>query len=165
MNPTSFKYELGLEARDPISEFEGIIVSRVNYLFGCAQYGIAPKKTADGQIPSTQYFDEARIEILGPGVYKSDEKQVMDFDKIFIHTAGQEVKDKVTGFKGIITYRIEFLYGCNQYGLTPQVDADGKTRESEQFDEGRIQVLSSGINPREVQAPKRGGVNRDAPPR
>jgi hypothetical protein len=30
---------------------------------------------------------------------------------------GQEARDKITGFKGIVTARLTFLYGCDQYGL------------------------------------------------
>ena len=34
---------LGKKAKDKITGFEGIIVGKIIYLFGCNQYGIAPK--------------------------------------------------------------------------------------------------------------------------
>jgi len=74
---------------------------------------------------------------------------------------GQKAKDKVTGFEGIIIARIEYLFGCNQYGLAPEAK-DGKT-ETCWFDEGRITVLGNGILPEEVTGTKPGGVNRDCP--
>lgn len=163
MTITSFKHELGLRAKDPISGFEGIIVSRVNYVFGCAHYGLASEKTEGGATIKTEYFDEARIEIIDNGV-RPDGAQENEFDKIFMHQGGDEAKDKVTGFRGKIVYRIEYLHNCNQYGLAPSVDKDGKSREAEQFDEGRIEIIGVGVKPAEVQTEKRGGLNhRDAP--
>jgi len=76
---------------------------------------------------------------------------------------GQEGKDKITGFQGIISVKAEYLYGCNQYGLTPKVDENGKIGDTQFFDEGRIEIVGNGILPEEVQVEKNGGVNRDAP--
>lgn len=158
---SAFKYELGLEARDPISRFEGIIMARVHHLFGCSQYGLASKKGEDGKIPPTEYFDESRIEIIGDGMKM---ESIKEFDSIFTHAAGKEAKDKVTGFTGKIVYRVEYMHNSNQYGLIPEVDNDGKIPQLEQFDEGRIEIIGNGIHPDEVSAPKRGPVfNRDAP--
>jgi hypothetical protein len=76
---------------------------------------------------------------------------------------GQEGRDKITGFQGIITAQVEYLYGCNQYGLAPRVGEDGVVKNTEFFDEGRIEVVGKGILPEEVQVEKRGGMNRDMP--
>jgi hypothetical protein len=165
MTVTAFKYEMGLRAKDHITEFEGIIVSRVDYLFGCSQYGLVPKKNADGTVAKTEYFDEARIEVVDNGV-RREGPQDNEFKDIFMHEAGQEAKDKVTGFEGKIVYRIEYLNGCNQYGLIPTIDKDGKARDAEQFDEGRIEIIGKGIPAKEVRVEKRGAlINRDAPKR
>lgn len=59
--------QLGQKAKDKITGFEGILVSRITYLYGCDQYGIAPE-ARDGKIGDTNYFDEGRIEIIGRGV-------------------------------------------------------------------------------------------------
>lgn len=160
---TTFKYKLGLKAFDPISGFEGIIISRVHHLFGCSQYGLAPKKGEDGQVKKTEYFDEGRIEIIDIDGIGTEENQINEFDKIFAYEAGKEAMDKVTGFKGTIVYRLEYMHGCNQYALIPKVCKDGKTREVEHFDEGRIEILGHAISPEDVKAKKRGGINRDAP--
>lgn len=71
------------------------------------------------------------------------------------HLLGKMVRDQVTGFEGIATAKLIFLYGCNQYGVTPQVK-DGKLEESHYFDEGRLEVVGSGISPEEVQVEKPG---------
>lgn len=76
---------------------------------------------------------------------------------------GQKGKDKVSGFEGIIIGKAEYLTGCNQYALTPQIDKDGKRQDTEWFDEGRIEITGTGILAEEVKAEKNGGPNRDAP--
>lgn len=59
---------LGDKVRDVVTHFEGITVSRVEYLTGCVQFGVSPQVGADGKIGDTQYFDDARLEAIGGGV-------------------------------------------------------------------------------------------------
>jgi hypothetical protein len=75
---------------------------------------------------------------------------------------GKEAKDKVTGFEGIIIGKITYLYGCNQYGISPKAK-DGKVLDTNWFDEGRIEIIGNGIKPEEVRVEKNGGDNRDCP--
>ena len=58
---------LGCEAVDLVSGFKGIVVSRIEYLWGCVQFGVAPKVEKDGKIPDTQYFDYKRLKVIGKG--------------------------------------------------------------------------------------------------
>jgi len=52
---------------------------------------------------------------------------------------GIKVKDVVTGFKGILMARAEYLTGCNQYLVLP-TPKSSKTiyPDSQWFDEGRL---------------------------
>lgn len=43
---------------------------------------------------------------------------------------GEKVRDGVTGFKGVITARVEYLNGCLQYCVEPKVGKEGKGREA-----------------------------------
>lgn len=63
--------KLGQRGRDKITELEGIIIGRCQYLTGCDQYGIVPP-SKDGVVKDAQWFDEARIEIIGSGVSIED---------------------------------------------------------------------------------------------
>lgn len=58
---------LGKKAKDKVTGFEGIIVSKITYLTGCDQYGITPP-AKDGKVAGTDYFDVKRVEIIGDGV-------------------------------------------------------------------------------------------------
>lgn len=40
---------------------------------------------------------------------------------MFRFELGQEVKDRLTGFKGYITGRCEYLTGCIQYSINPKI--------------------------------------------
>lgn len=59
--------ELGVKGRDKITGFEGIITGRAQYITGCDQYVLVPTMK-DGKIEAAQWFDEGRIEIIGPGI-------------------------------------------------------------------------------------------------
>lgn len=72
---------------------------------------------------------------------------------------GKEVKDKVTGFSGICTGQTRWMYGCDQYCVTPKVDDKGKCGDSQWFDDGRIEIVGSGIDPDSVKVEKNGGSN------
>lgn len=60
--------KLGMEGRDKITGFEGIITSKVVYLTGCAQFGVTPKCDKDGKVVIAEYFDESRLEVIGNGI-------------------------------------------------------------------------------------------------
>ncbi len=76
---------------------------------------------------------------------------------------GKAARDKVTGFEGIITAKVQFLTGCDQYGIAPPAK-DGKIGETNYFDIKRVEITGPGINVEEVKDEKDpGGPNRDAP--
>lgn len=73
---------------------------------------------------------------------------------------GTKVKDKISGFSGIVTGRCQYLSGCNQAMVTPQVLADGKPIEPIWIDEQRLDrvddsmlVLENGNTPGFDRAP------------
>lgn len=55
---------------------------------------------------------------------------------------GLKVKDKVTGFKGVVTSMSFDLYGCIQAIVTPEVNDKGATGDSQWFDVARLTVRS-----------------------
>ena len=55
----TFKFELGMEVKDKITGYSGIIMSRIQYLTGCVQYEIQnPNLTKEGQVREWLRFDE-----------------------------------------------------------------------------------------------------------
>jgi hypothetical protein len=76
---------------------------------------------------------------------------------------GDTVKDRITGFQGVVTGRCEYITGCNQVLVVPKIKSDGSFSESVWFDEQRVDILSeprvtidNGANPGcDIPAPKR----------
>lgn len=78
---------------------------------------------------------------------------------IFKYEIGDVLKDKVTGFRGMVLGRTEYATGCKHYGLCPQkLTKEGKAPEWEWYDEMRLtkvgkntwkkpEVTTSGIFP------------------
>lgn len=58
---------------------------------------------------------------------------------------GMKVRDRVTGFQGVAVSYVQYLTGCNQYGVTPPVGADGKYPACEYFDEQRLETTSDEV--------------------
>jgi len=73
---------------------------------------------------------------------------------------GDEVRDAVTGFKGIAVSKVEYLTGCMQYGVSGGVDKEGRPTSTEYFDFQRLEP--TGVT---LVLPSRdgGGPQRDAP--
>lgn len=54
---------------------------------------------------------------------------------------GVRARDRVTGFAGFVTGHANYLSGCAQALLAPEVGADGTFRDGQWFDQQRLEVL------------------------
>ncbi len=70
---------------------------------------------------------------------------------------GQEVKDRVSGFKGIATATTRFMQGCDRVLVSPKVAKDGTLPEGRMFDEPDLDVVGDGIKLRPQPKKKTGG--------
>lgn len=68
------KFKLGVEAKDKITGFQGIITGHAEYLTGCDQYILQPKCEKQGAYPEANWFDEGRLELIGEAMTKEDVK-------------------------------------------------------------------------------------------
>ena len=73
---------------------------------------------------------------------------------------GDTVIDKISGFKGTVIEKTEFLNGCIQFGILPRCGKDGKMPEAISID---IQCLELVKKEKKVTKKKpTGGANRPA---
>ena len=56
--------ELGSKVKDTVSDVEGIVIAKIEYLNGCVRYGIQQKVKKDGTLPETVYVDVEQVEII-----------------------------------------------------------------------------------------------------
>lgn len=57
---------------------------------------------------------------------------------------GDLVKDLITGFEGIVTYRTTWMHGCDRIAVQPRDLKEGKPLDEEQFDEHRVEIIEKG---------------------
>lgn len=63
MSNSAFKYDLGITVRDKITNVEGVVTGRHEYLTGCVQYSLQPTGLdKDGKIRESYYLDEGRLD-------------------------------------------------------------------------------------------------------
>ncbi len=55
---------------------------------------------------------------------------------------GDKVKDKVSGFTGIVIGKTEWLHGCTRCIVQPPVKKDGTLPENNAFDEPQLELVS-----------------------
>lgn len=75
---------------------------------------------------------------------------------------GEELKDVVSGYKGIAVARVEYINGCVQYALQSTVK-DGEVKPAEYFDFQRLEKTGLSV----VMPSREGGAvtMRDQPRR
>jgi hypothetical protein len=62
----SFKFELGIEVKEIVTGFTGIIMGRSQYLTGCNQYGLLSRQLSKENTPEKWvWFDENRLQATG----------------------------------------------------------------------------------------------------
>lgn len=54
---------------------------------------------------------------------------------------GQTVRDKITGFEGVVMSRAEYLWGCVRVEVQARDLKDGEPRDWRVFDEPQLEVL------------------------
>jgi hypothetical protein len=76
---------------------------------------------------------------------------------------GVEVCDRITGFRGIITGKTEYISGCVQWLVKPKLDKDGKDVPGLWIDTVQLEVVGNGVNVEPIKGTP-GGPRSDAPP-
>lgn len=75
---------------------------------------------------------------------------------------GDEVRDTITGFKGIAMARSMWLTGCDRITIQPKgLTKEGKTYEMQTFDEGQVEIIKKKVQPRINR--KKGGPRAELP--
>jgi hypothetical protein len=58
---------------------------------------------------------------------------------------GSEVRDRVTGFKGIAVAKVEYINGCIQYGIRGKILKDGKFPDAIYIDEEHLEATGKSV--------------------
>jgi hypothetical protein len=66
----------------------------------------------------------------------------------FLIDLGCKVRDRISGFTGIVVARSQHIHGCNRYGVQPPIDKDKKLPDCSWFDEPALDVLAAPQKPK-----------------
>jgi hypothetical protein len=67
---------------------------------------------------------------------------------------GDKVRDRLTGFTGIVIAITEWLYNCRRITVQPtDLDKDGTVKKTDSFDEDQLEVVKAGAFKAKVEEP------------
>ena len=56
--------ELSDEVKDSVTGYQGVVVSRTNFLHGCTRFGVQAPTNKEGQIKDGHSFDEPQLVLM-----------------------------------------------------------------------------------------------------
>lgn len=129
--------KLGSKVKDNITGFAGIATGRRNHLHGCVHIAIEPMTLdKDGKVQDGHWFDEQRVVVWEPD---PDIKTTPPTIPL-----GSKVRDKLSGFAGIVITTTEWLYGAPRVEVeSDKLKSDGERLKAETFPESRIELMEA----------------------
>lgn len=83
-------------------------------------------------------------------------KIIIMYTKEFEFKNGDEVIEKITGFRGTITGTAFYLTGCTQHLITAKCEKEGKEPIALWYDEGRLEFIKNKVQPEDVKGKDNG---------
>lgn len=134
----TYKIKLGTYVKDRVTGLEGTAYARLIRMHGNVQIMVQP--CGDGTtIPESTYIDEFTITTLNDGLLAQ-----VPFPAQPSIVMGQKVKEIVSGQIGIVSSRIDFMNGCVQFEVTPEI-VDNKPLDAFWVDHSRLEVISTEV--------------------
>ncbi|MDD3412504.1 MAG: hypothetical protein PHY47_00725 [Lachnospiraceae bacterium] len=130
--------EPGDTAKCKVTQIEGIVVVRHDYLYGVPRIGIQPQGSFEGKQHETIHLDLPQAELIKKNTVSRD--GMIPVRRINL---GDECKDEISGFKGICTGVAEWLYACSKIMIQPQKLDSKKYAPAEPFwfDEPQVKLV------------------------
>ncbi len=153
--------KLGWYVRNVVNGYEGFVIGKVYWAFGCEQIIRMPRKyeketqSLFSCSPKKEMVVEEFLEIMpneDNGRFEREFTQP-ELDKFF----GMLCKDKVTGFEGVAIGCITSMHGTDQYALEPLSKKKDRISSYEWFDVGRLEILSRHVEMENVRDKGRPG--------
>jgi hypothetical protein len=78
---------------------------------------------------------------------------------------GTNVRDKITGFEGVVMARTQYINGCDRYAVQAQELHEGKPVDWVHFDENQLEVIPKPSAPVKLDKTAPGGPRPAPKPR
>jgi heat shock protein HspQ len=76
----------------------------------------------------------------------------------FKYEQGDVLRDKVSGFTGVVMVRAEYSTGCHHYALCPQELHNGTLQEWQWLDQSRLELKATAVVQFKVDSAKPSGA-------
>lgn len=119
------EFPFGVQVRDIVSGFEGIVTSRTDMINGMVQYGVTPRITGHDNVLKARTIDPAQLVETGRGVTEKIQQPVARQVPIKL---GQVVEDVTTGMIGVAFEKLIFMNGCVYFVIRLPVSKSKKRR-------------------------------------
>lgn len=136
--------ELGDKVKDKVTQKVGVVKFDIISIHGCVQAGV--QFLDEANVDLAKVFDRGQLEIVEKNFLKSDKPK--DTHKIQL---GDEVKDILTGFQGIASSRVVYLYRCDRIIVQAPLQKDGKYGEAYEIDAQGLQIVTSAKAKKELE--------------
>lgn len=127
---------LGYSVTDTVTKLKGVCTGVAEFHFGEPRIGVTPVAMKDGAPQDMIWYDLTRLKVgklhTQPGML------------VVSVELGEQVKDGLTGFKGMATGRYLYLNGCVRIEVTPKELKAGQPVEAAVFDQARITGKNQG---------------------
>lgn len=130
-----FAFRIGDRVKDKLTGFTGIVGLKQDCISGCNLYSV-DRDEAETSGFSSQDFDETRLAM----VTEQEVREPEDLND-FKFALGQRVRDKVTGYTGIVTSRGQQFSTDNRYGVQT-LSSTGES-VSRGFDENQLEPVDA----------------------
>jgi len=122
--------KLGDIAKDTVTGFQGVVIGRSTYLYNVDRLTLQPRELLDGKRQDSRSFDEPGVEFVSHSEVKA---QTPASDSFYV---GDVVRERITGFEGVITCRTRWISGCYTLSVQPQgLNKDQQPFEAKAFEE------------------------------
>lgn len=131
--------ELGDEVEDIVTGFRGIVTTKSILVTAEDRLTVRPP-LKDGEIKDSHAFDRSCLKVVTKNKVPYDASK-NPTDNIQI---GDEVEDKLTGFKGIAVARHIFISNCVHISIQPPFDKKkSELPENKSFESAGIKILKA----------------------
>lgn len=141
--------KLGVEVRDRVSQFKGVVTQKIEQISGNVMYSVQPV-SKKGEYPDAYDIDGHLLEVIGVGV----SKLLPEVDDSVTIKLGEAVQDVVTGFKGMAVSKVTFQNGCVHFVVAGKVSKDGKELLSFSVNHKRLKKTGPGVTGRYAKITK-----------
>lgn len=134
--------EFGNKYKDIVLGIEGILVELVKFSTGCDRVKLVFNQNNEEK---DHWTDDTLIELVEETLTKEQKSRLNKLEDIeeALFNFGDHLRDKATGREGYVIGIDLKITGDISYGLSKEYNASHKENQTNWYDEGRLEVVSS----------------------